>query len=176
MVYNSQKICLGDPLAAALPDGYIVLSKHAVEILYKNVSSIVGDTRTAFVLGHELAHLANDDHWHLEFYNLVRRNQSLRPLVNRFFEQNGEQIKQNLAYIKTMQSQISFTQTLLTVILGGVIVSPLVIMYFQRKDDKYAKKEIKDSIEITRNIVTALKELSEDDPKIQRSLRVAGIS
>ena len=90
-------------------------------------------------------------------------------------EQNGEQIKQNSAYIKTMQSQISFTQTLLTVILGGVIASPLVIIYFQRKDDKYAKKEIKDSIERTRNIVTALKELSEDDPKIQRSLRVAGI-
>ena len=60
-------------------------------------------------------------------------------------EQTGEQIKQNLAYIKTMQSQISFMQTLLTVILGGVIVSPLVIMYFQRKDDKYAEKEIKDN-------------------------------
>ena len=91
-------------------------------------------------------------------------------------EQNGEQIKQNSAYIKTMQSQISFMQTLLTVILGGAMVYPLVIMYFQRKDDEYAKKEIKDSIEVTRNIVTALKELSEDDQKIQRSLRVAGIS
>jgi len=90
LVYNSQKICQGEPLAAALPDGYIVLSKLAVEILYNNVSTIVGDTRTAFVLGHELAHLANDDHWHLEFYKIVRGNQSLRPLVNSFFEQNGE--------------------------------------------------------------------------------------
>ncbi len=91
LVYNSQNFCLGEPLAAALPDGYIVLSKQAVEILYNNVSTIVGDTRAAFVLGHELAHLANDDHWHLEFYKIVRGNQSLRPLVNSFFEQNGEQ-------------------------------------------------------------------------------------
>ena len=112
------------------------------------------------------------------FFSYANANtqEELLVSIKLLIEQNGEQIKQNSAYIKTMQSQISFMQTLLTIILGGVIVSPLVIMYFQRKDDEYAKKEIKNSIEVTRNIVTALKELSEDDPKIQRSLRVAGIS
>jgi tetratricopeptide (TPR) repeat protein len=88
LVYNNENICQGDPLAAALPDGYIVLSKKAVEILYKD--SAQGDVRAAFVLGHELAHLANDDHWHLEFFNIARSNQSLRPIVNRFFAQNGQ--------------------------------------------------------------------------------------
>jgi len=86
LVYNNENICQGEPLAAALPDGYIVLSKKAVEILYKDN----GDTRAAFVLGHELAHLANDDHWHMEFFNLARSNQSLRPIVNRFLAQNGQ--------------------------------------------------------------------------------------
>ncbi|MEN8216450.1 MAG: M48 family metalloprotease [Pseudomonadota bacterium] len=88
VVYNNKNVCEGEPLAAALPDGYVVLSKKAVEILYKD--SAQGDIRAAFVLGHELAHLANDDHWHLEFFNMARGNQSLRPIVNRFFAQNGE--------------------------------------------------------------------------------------
>jgi tetratricopeptide (TPR) repeat protein len=87
LVYNNENLCQGEPLAAALPDGYIVLSKKVVEILYKDTQ---GDTRAAFVLGHELAHLANDDHWHLEFFNIAKSNQSLRPLVNSFFDQNGQ--------------------------------------------------------------------------------------
>ncbi|KHD09121.1 hypothetical protein PN36_22925 [Candidatus Thiomargarita nelsonii] len=71
-----------------------MLSKKAVEILYKDN----GDTRAAFVLGHELAHLANDDHWHLEFFNLAKSNQSLRPIVNRFFAQNGQDFKEFLKH------------------------------------------------------------------------------
>ena len=58
-----------DPLAVALPDGHIVLSKFALNIFYKNASLIEGDTRAAFVLSHELTHLANDDFWHREFFS-----------------------------------------------------------------------------------------------------------
>jgi hypothetical protein len=58
-----------DPLAVALPDGHIVLSKFALNIFYKNASLTEGDTRAAFVLGHELTHLANDDFWHREFFD-----------------------------------------------------------------------------------------------------------
>ncbi len=50
-----------EPLAIALPDGGIVLSKQAIDIIYNNVSLAHGDIRAAFVLGHELAHLAKDD-------------------------------------------------------------------------------------------------------------------
>ncbi|HEW97050.1 MAG: hypothetical protein DRR16_30925 [Candidatus Parabeggiatoa sp. nov. 3] len=69
-----------DPLAIALPDGYIVLSKQAIDIIYKNVSLVQGDTRTAFVLGHELAHLANNDAWHREFLSLIRKRTSVSQL------------------------------------------------------------------------------------------------
>jgi len=58
----------GDPWAIALPDGYIVLSKRAVEICFQNVSQAEGDARMAFVIGHELGHMAEDDFWHLETY------------------------------------------------------------------------------------------------------------
>ena len=56
------------PLAIALPDNHIVLSKSAIDTMYDNVSQEEGDTRVAFVLGHELTHLANNDFWHLAFF------------------------------------------------------------------------------------------------------------
>lgn len=58
----------GRPWAIALPDGYIILSKAAIEICYKNVSPEEGDARLAFVLGHELAHLSTNDFWHRKMY------------------------------------------------------------------------------------------------------------
>ncbi|MEK8019058.1 MAG: M48 family metalloprotease [Candidatus Parabeggiatoa sp.] len=77
-----------DPLAVALPDGYIVLSKQALDIIYKKVSPVLGDTRAAFVLGHELAHLANNDAWHREFLSVVRKRSSFSQL-----RQNRQQNK-----------------------------------------------------------------------------------
>ncbi len=65
----------GEPLAIALPDGYIVLSQRALEMIYNNVSLSHGDTRLAFVLGHELAHLSNDDFLHFYKPNEVRQNE-----------------------------------------------------------------------------------------------------
>ena len=90
-------------------------------------------------------------------------------------EQNGKRIEQNSADIKTMQAQVSYTQTLLSIVLAGVIAAPFFTIYLQRKDDKYIEKEIRQNSEKVSKLVTALKELSEDDPKIQRSLRVAGL-
>ena len=53
-----------DNLPLALPDGHIVLSEQNLEIIYNKVSLEHGDTRLAFILGHELAHLAKDEFWH----------------------------------------------------------------------------------------------------------------
>lgn len=57
-----------DPWAIALPDGFIVLSKGAIDLCYTETSPEEGDARLAFILGHELGHLAEDDFWHLETY------------------------------------------------------------------------------------------------------------
>ncbi len=107
---------------------------------------------------------------------LIEQNGEKIEQNGKKIEQNGKKIEQNSADIKTMQSQVSFIQTLLSIVLAGVIASPFFVIYLQRSDDKYTEKETRKNSEAIKNLLTALKELSEDDPKIQRSLRVAGIS
>ena len=58
------------PWAISLPDNNIILSIGAVEICYKNVSLPQGDARIAFILGHELAHINNNEFWS---HFLIRR-------------------------------------------------------------------------------------------------------
>ena len=90
-------------------------------------------------------------------------------------EQNGKKIEQNSTDIKIMQSQVSYTQTLLSNLIGGVITILFFTIYLQRKGDKYLEQETRQNSISVNKLLMALKELSEDDPKIQRSLRVAGI-
>jgi tetratricopeptide (TPR) repeat protein len=75
-----------EPLALALPDGYIVLSQRALDIMYNGVSLAHGDTRVAFVLGHELAHLAKDDFWHREFLSATDDPE----LIKRYRDNDGK--------------------------------------------------------------------------------------
>lgn len=50
--------------ARVIKDGTIILTYGAVKMCYDGVSVEEGDSRLAFVLGHELAHLAKDEFWH----------------------------------------------------------------------------------------------------------------
>lgn len=59
----------GNPWAIALPDGHIVLSRQAISICLKLRDK--AEPCLAFVLGHELAHLANDDFWHQEVHGFL---------------------------------------------------------------------------------------------------------
>ncbi|MBF0161895.1 MAG: M48 family metalloprotease [Magnetococcales bacterium] len=56
------------PWAIALPDGHILLSSGAIQLCYHQVTPAEGDSRVAFVLGHELAHLAKNDFWDPHIY------------------------------------------------------------------------------------------------------------
>jgi len=59
----------GPPWAIALPDGHIVLSRRALD-----VCDALGSRSAAclaFVLGHELAHMADDDFWHKEVHGFL---------------------------------------------------------------------------------------------------------
>ncbi len=62
-----------DPWALSLRDGTVVLSREAMDFCYRDVPLDVGDARIAFVLGHELAHLAKDDFWHLAAFDSIQR-------------------------------------------------------------------------------------------------------
>lgn len=78
-----------DPLAFALPDGSVVLFQKAIDIIYQDVSPELGDTRAAFVLGHELAHLAKDDFWHREFLSLAKNSPELTGMLTSYRDSNG---------------------------------------------------------------------------------------
>lgn len=60
------------PFAAALPDGNVEITRTALRACYGGVSPSAGDARLAFILGHELAHLAKGDFWHAGIYELLR--------------------------------------------------------------------------------------------------------
>lgn len=51
----------GKPRAMAIPDGGIIIDTHALDLCYNHTGKEEGDRRMAFILGHELAHLANRD-------------------------------------------------------------------------------------------------------------------
>ena len=45
-----------------------MLSTKTLEISYKQTLLEIGDSRMAFVLGHELGHMAEDDYWHFKTF------------------------------------------------------------------------------------------------------------
>lgn len=65
------------PLAIALPDGGIVISRQVLDICYKDPDK--GDDRLAFILAHEIAHELKDDFWHLKFFEAVELSQKGGP-------------------------------------------------------------------------------------------------
>lgn len=65
----------GAPLpafAAALPDDTIVMSLAGLRLCYRGVTRTQGDSRTACVLAHELAHFEARHHWFLEAAAMIR--------------------------------------------------------------------------------------------------------
>ncbi len=55
------------PWAQSLADGSVILSRKGLELCYRHQSPEDGDSRMAFVIGHELAHQFNGDFWHYRF-------------------------------------------------------------------------------------------------------------
>ena len=49
--------------AFVVAEGSIVLSQKALDIINHQADAALADARLAFVLGHELAHLAGTDFW-----------------------------------------------------------------------------------------------------------------
>lgn len=64
----------GDPYVVALPDGSIVLTRGGLHLCYRDVPPERGDACLAFLLGHELAHLAKDDFWHRSAFMALRES------------------------------------------------------------------------------------------------------
>lgn len=69
------------PFALALPDGTVILTQDGLDLCYRSVSESAGDSRLAFVVGHELSHLASDDFLHTFVPGAVRDNPAGRALM-----------------------------------------------------------------------------------------------
>ncbi len=82
--------------AIALPSGHIVLSKHALDLCFKNAGADLAQARLAFVLGHELAHLAHDDYWHQEVEEFLAGNPDAERIAH-FLDQSYEAREAELA-------------------------------------------------------------------------------
>jgi tetratricopeptide (TPR) repeat protein len=54
----------------ALPDGWVLLSKKVLDFCYHD--PLWGEDRLAFVLAHEIAHILQDDFWHMRFFQLLK--------------------------------------------------------------------------------------------------------
>ncbi len=57
IVINDQQT----PSVLALKEGNILITRRALDIVYKDVTKRHGDTRLAFILGHELSHIVQND-------------------------------------------------------------------------------------------------------------------
>lgn len=77
----------GKIYARALPDGGIIINPETLDVCYNNVTPTTGDQRMAFVLGHELAHLANNDYLHHEAYKVLEEygSKKSRHELSRYF-------------------------------------------------------------------------------------------
>jgi tetratricopeptide (TPR) repeat protein len=57
----------------ALPDGIIIINPVILDICYANSNKKVGDSRLAFIIGHQLASLANEDLLYRHFFAHLKR-------------------------------------------------------------------------------------------------------
>jgi tetratricopeptide (TPR) repeat protein len=85
-----------DAWAIALPSGHIVLSRKALELCFKSADPATAEARLAFILGHELAHLAHDDYWHHEVESFLAKTQDTQKIAH-FLDQSFEARQAELA-------------------------------------------------------------------------------
>lgn len=117
---------LGDPWAIALPDGYVVLARRALDLIYRDATEAEDDARLAFVLGHELAHLVKNDFWHQEVYQALAGEASppaagLRALLQTGADVPGSETEQRLNAIRLKEMQADDTGFLYAGLAGFAV-------------------------------------------------------
>lgn len=94
----------GDPYALTLRDGSVVLTRESLRICYRGAAPETGDSRLAFLIGHELAHLAKDDFWHSSAFEAVSNitdSGDVRKVLASQLEKTGG----SLDFVKTQELQ-----------------------------------------------------------------------
>jgi tetratricopeptide (TPR) repeat protein len=104
------KVIEGDrePWAIALEDGYVILTRGAIATAYRGVTEQAGEARLAFLLGHELAHLAKNDFWHREVHRALEGEPSaegIRAVIESRGDLAGVSDSRRLAAIREKETQ-----------------------------------------------------------------------
>jgi hypothetical protein len=86
-------------------------------------------------------------------------------------EQTSQLIEQNRLHIVQVNKQLEFMQNLIYIILGAVFGLPLYLDAKRQREEKEERK----AYSKLKDVIFALRELAQDDPKVERSLKVAGI-
>ena len=84
---------VGHPWAVALSDNSIVMTKGAIDRMYKDSNMELGDARVAFVLGHELSHLDTDDLFHHRAFVANHSGRQLKKSKSRMEEELRADLK-----------------------------------------------------------------------------------
>ncbi len=95
-------------------------------------------------------------------------SESLLAEIKVLIEQNAIKIEQNAIKLDQFDKRFDFMQNLIYIILVSAIG---ITIYLDRKKEKYSRAS-EDKI---KEIIFALKKLAQDDPKISKSLKVAGV-
>ncbi|MGD2092047.1 MAG: hypothetical protein PVH61_38105 [Candidatus Aminicenantes bacterium] len=79
---------VGGIYARSLTDGGIIIDPNTLDICYRGMDREQGDRRLAFILGHELAHLANKEFIHQEAFAALQRhgNQNIKKKLATLFK------------------------------------------------------------------------------------------
>jgi tetratricopeptide (TPR) repeat protein len=79
---------IGGIYARSLTDGGIIIDPNTLDICYRGLGREQGDSRLAFILGHELAHLANKEFIHQEAFAALQKygNQNIKKKLARYFK------------------------------------------------------------------------------------------
>lgn len=87
------------PYAQAIPDGGIIINPKTLDICYNGKNKIEGDRRMGFVIGHELAHLANKDFMHRKAFLALARYgaKKIRKQLREDFRETGNRTKELMA-------------------------------------------------------------------------------
>ncbi len=94
----------GDPYALTLRDGSVILTREGLNICYANTTLETGDSRLAFLIGHELSHIAKDDFWHVDAFTAVSSNKD-DAKVRRILKSQLEKSGGSLDFVKTQELQ-----------------------------------------------------------------------
>ncbi|MCP4353632.1 MAG: hypothetical protein GY795_49930 [Desulfobacterales bacterium] len=67
-------------LAICIKDGTVIVNKKVIDVCYAEKGHSLADARMAFIIGHELAHLDNDDFWYRETSDSLKRFDDIIPI------------------------------------------------------------------------------------------------